>query len=290
LKPTSNTWATSGILARLLAAILFAACAGARGAESGAGDADAPVHFVAYGGCEGANATHRALVEQMVKLKPELVIHTGGMLGSSRQGHDWQAFDEATKPLRDLGPFYPCRNPAEGPLHLSGIEFPEPVGKSRPYYSFDHKGLHFISLDSSQRIRRDDPQTKWLACDLGAVPGKMTFVFFYDPVQTVTGRPSRLNPRNPWHELFVRCKVRAVLSGAHHIYYRTAQGGVPYLVTGGGGAPLDEIMARHDLLPSDVAGAFHHFIEFTVKGKEIRGRAVDTEGKTRDEFVLTPPP
>lgn len=292
MKLTSNTWATFGIIARLLAAILLAVWAWAQWAQGGEPDAEeenAPVHFVAYGGCEGANAAHRALVAQMVKLKPELVIHTGGMLGGSRQARDWKAFDEVTKPLRDLCPFYPCRNSMEGRLHLSGIEFPEAVGKSQPYYSFDHKGLHFISLDSSQAPRRDDPQMKWLASDLASAEGKMAFVFFLDPMQTVTGRPARFAPHNPWHDLFVRYKVRAVLSGGHHIYYRTVQDGVLFLVTGGGGAPLDEIMARHDLLPSDVAGSFHHFIEFTVKGKEIRGRVVDTEGKTRDEFTLTPP-
>ena len=248
------------------------------------------MRFVAYGGCEGANDAHRALVERMVKLQPELVIHTGGgLVGGGRQGRDWQAFAAVTQPLRALCSYYPCRVPADGQLHLSGIDFPEAVGRGRSYYSFDHRGVHFILLDSSQRPGQDGVQMKWLLSDLAEARGRMTFVAFSDPIQTVADRRTRFGPHHPLHGLFVRHKVRAVLSGGHHIYYRTVQNGVPYIVTGGGGAPFDGIKDRRNLLPGDAVGTFHHFVEFTVKGQEIRGRAIDTEGTVRDEFVLTPP-
>ena len=84
----------------------------------------------------------------------------------------------------------------------------------------------------------------------------------------------------------VKHKVRAVISGCHHLYFRTAQDGIPYLITAGGGGVLSRIQSRRSLLPTDVAAAYYHFVAFTVTPGEIRGRVVDREGRTRDEFVL----
>jgi len=271
-------WAAGGLA---LVTSLTAAL-GAEGGNAG------PLRFVVYGASEGDGDAQRALVGQMIKLKPELVVHAGGLVENRRREADWDAFDAVTKPLRDLCPFYPCPGPGEvGTAYASRFQLPSGSARLCPYYSFDRKGVHFVVLDSRTPARRDDPQTRWLAADLEAAKGRLIFVFFYDPIHSVTGRASHGGTaRIFWHPLFVRNQVRAALSGGHHIYYRTAQDGVHYLITGGGGAPLDAILARRNLLPTDVAGSFHHCIEITVAGDRVRGRVVDTEGKTRDEFEL----
>jgi hypothetical protein len=246
------------------------------------------LRFVVYGGSEGRQAAGKKLVAQMVKLRPELVVHAGGMVSDGRRADDWQHFDEVTAPLRELCRLYPCHCTNGGGKLLGGrFRFPDGSTGGKTYYAFDHKGARFVVLDSEIRLGpKPGPQTTWLAEQLAAAEGRHIFVFFHKPIFSVAWGKFRVGGLAYWRPLFAHHRVRAVFCGGHHIYYRTAQDGVTYVVTGGGGAPLTKVKARRNIMPNDVAGSFHHCIEVEVLGSKVRGRAVDTEGKTRDEFVI----
>ena len=277
-----------GLFMVLWAGLLGQACGGA-GQEK-------EFRFVVYGGSQGTGPAHHAVVAQIVKLRPELVLHAGGLVGGGRQASDWKRTLAVTKPLREICSFYGCRGRYEKSAFCEPRQgLPQPQSKGLSYYSFDHRGVHFIALDTELRVSRDDEQTEWLREDLPRARASHVVVFSHRAVFGAAGRNTIGNGRMFWHPLFVKHKVRAVFSGGRHLYHRTSQDGVAYFVTGGGGPPLDPVMARRSLLPTDVAGSFHHCIEFTVSKDQLRGRAVDTEGKTRDEFVLpaapaAPPP
>jgi len=247
--------------------------------------------FVVYGGSQGSGPLHEAMVAQIAKLRPALVLHAGGFVGGNQRVADWRRSLEVVKPLLDLCSFYGCRGRNESSALCEAHEgFPQPDLKGVSYYSFDHGPVHFIALDTELPLNRDDRQTEWLREDLAAARARHIVVFAHRAVYGTAGRNVVGSGRMFWHPLFVKHKVRAVFSGGRHLYHRTAQDGVAYLITGGGGAALDLVRGLRDILPTDVVGAFHHCIEFTVSAEELRGRVVDPEGKTRDEFLLPLPP
>ena len=128
--------------------------------------------------------------------------------------------------------------------------FEERFGKT--YYSFDHKGHHFIVLDSigitSDRAyegRIDDQQKQWLAADLNALPkGTPVIVSVHIPLVTafysyvpVPARPEAhhgLSVANADEviKLFEGHNVLGVLQGHTHINERVEWHGVPYITSG----------------------------------------------------------
>ena len=267
------------------ALLLLGALAGR--AVSGEPQGEGPLRFAVYGSSWGLADVHQALVGHMVKFRPDLVLHTGELVADGRRAQSWTVFDKAVAPLEAICRFYVSPGPKDGARYVQG-RFAPPKGASGmpAYYSFDRKGAHFVVLSCPTRVSRTDPVTRWLDADLAAVQGKPIFVLLHHPFHSVVGRGRAGMAAFYWAPLFARHKVHIVLSGCHHLYFRTRQGGVTYIVTGGGGAPIDRIQSRRNITPNDVAATIHHYLEVTVAGGEIRGRVVGTKGKTRDEFAI----
>ncbi|MEX2670802.1 MAG: hypothetical protein WD294_01690 [Phycisphaeraceae bacterium] len=121
------------------------------------------------------------------------------------------------------------------------ITFLEQTGLEKPYYSFDHKGWHFIVLDNQQRggyngftHHLDEAQYEWLEKDLAETdPSKHIVISSHAPILTVTcffcpsnkEHPDGLVIPNDWvqtdverlHKLFRKYpNVRLCLSGHFH--------------------------------------------------------------------------
>jgi Icc protein len=122
----------------------------------------------------------------------------------------------------------------------------------KPYYSFDHKGHHFIVLDSigvtsdrSYEGRIDEEQKQWLASDLTALPSGtpvivsvhiplVTAFYSYVPVPTKPEAHHGLSVANADEviKLFEGHNVLGVLQGHTHINERVEWRGVPYITSG----------------------------------------------------------
>ena len=135
--------------------------------------------------------------------------------------------------------------------------FEERFGKT--YYSFDHKGHHFVVLDSigitpdhAYEGRVDEAQLQWLAADLSALPpGTPVIVSVHIPLVTAfssyvpePAAPTAGSPSTASHhglsvanssaviDLFSGHNVIGVLQGHTHINERVEWKGVPYLTSG----------------------------------------------------------
>jgi 3',5'-cyclic AMP phosphodiesterase CpdA len=128
--------------------------------------------------------------------------------------------------------------------------FEERFGKT--YYSFDHKGVHFIVLDSigitSDRAyegRVDGPQLDWLKSDLrGLTPSTPIIVAIHIPLVTAFNSYVPVPDPEPKHHgmsvanayeviaLFEGHNVLGVLQGHTHINERVMWKGVPYITSG----------------------------------------------------------
>jgi 3',5'-cyclic AMP phosphodiesterase CpdA len=122
----------------------------------------------------------------------------------------------------------------------------------KAYYSFDHKGHHFIVLDSigitddrAYEGRIDSVQLQWLATDLAALPsGTPIIVSVHIPLVTAFDSyvpvPSTLAPHHALSvinsaeviPLFEGHNVLGVLQGHTHINERVEWKGVPYITSG----------------------------------------------------------
>ncbi|HSM45458.1 MAG TPA: metallophosphoesterase, partial [Acidimicrobiia bacterium] len=83
--------------------------------------------------------------------------------------------------------------------------------------------------------------------------------------------------------------VLLVLSGHEHTYERFEDGGITYVVTGGGGATLTEVGACPAVGPqASAAESTHHFLVLE-QADNVTVTVVDTGGEPIDEFELALP-
>ena len=150
----------------------------------------------------------------------------------------------------DVCGIYPASGvPEDDPLYGKKL-FEQRFGKT--YYSFDHKGHHFIVLDSigitndrAYEGRIDDAQLHWLAADLAALPaGTPVIVAVHIPLVTAYLAYMPEMPVPPPHhslsvananqvlDLFDGHNVLGVLQGHTHVNETVIWKGVPYITSG----------------------------------------------------------
>lgn len=144
------------------------------------------------------------------------------------------------------------------------------------YYSFDKGSSHFISLHSDWGGGSDtgtlgQEQFEWLKKDLAAAKGaKNIFVFMHKPMfdsQNDGGSSwEDIAMRDAVHKMFLEAgNVRIVFAGHIHDYRHIVKDGIPYYVTGGGGAETG--------YPE--RGGFYHYLYVQVKGTSADVRVVE---------------
>jgi 3',5'-cyclic AMP phosphodiesterase CpdA len=207
--------------------------------------------------------------------KPELLV-TGGDLVMDSFGADdartklqWELF---TKTLRDhngvrvehtlgnhdIWGWNKKHSKTTGEEKLWGKQRAlETLGLAKKHHSYDHKGWHFVHLDSVQHDpndpdgyigKVDDEQMDWLKADLAGVkPGVHTLVVSHIPILSVTvilGEPDKNNTfkfsggvmhtdSQALRDLFEKSgTVRACLSGHIHRLDRIDFRGIQYCCNG----------------------------------------------------------
>jgi predicted phosphodiesterase len=145
------------------------------------------------------------------------------------------------------------------------------------YFSFDHKECHFIVLNSEVLDKRwliEGEQLAWLKKDLeNAKDSRRIFVFLHGPQWHYK--------KKEWdrdvHSLLVKYGVDTVFAGHEHRYCLDPErDGVKYVITGGGGAGLD-----------NRPGGFYHFTKVDVSGNSSSFKVVTPDGKELPPDVIT---
>ena len=133
-------------------------------------------------------------------------------------------------------------------------------------FILDNVNGSFALSDSHQQPR--EPQWSWLLENLKSVKSDtIIFVCHISPVGTTTDRLSEsMNPIEAeiFHKLLLREAKKGrhvlVLSGNHAGFSLKVKDGIPYFMTGGGGAPLEENLTD---------GNCYHYLEFNVQKNAI---------------------
>ena len=214
-------------------------------------------------------------------LRPEFAVDVGDLiLGVSDTAmvlKEWDYFDEAVShlqvPLKLVVGNHDVRN------SWMAAVFQRRYGPMR--YSFDHKGSHFIVLNSEVVGHRDHivgDQLEWLRQDLQQhADASHIFVFLHKPLWKDRYIS---NWNKDVHPLLAQYHVDAVFAGHEHHYEDCGvRDGVHYFVTGGGGANLDR--------SGEAAGGFYHFMWITVDGDSVDYAVVRPEGVKPADVVTS---
>jgi 3',5'-cyclic AMP phosphodiesterase CpdA len=251
------------------------------------------VRLAVYGDVRGGHATHAALVGHLVDDAPDAVLFTGDLVLRGTDEGDWQRFFAIAQPLLATTPYYPVLgNHDVGAAGDRQRRFADrfalpPAPPGRPagaaYYSVDVGEVHVVALDSNAYDVA--AQRAWLEQDLAAADGaRAVIAITHDgPFSRGTHGGNPLAARD-YVPVLARHHVAVLFSGHDHLYQRGVAGGLPYVVSGGGGAPLYPVRCGvrrrprcHDDDGMIAFASAHHDVLVTVypTGLELCPRLAD---------------
>lgn len=252
----------------------------------------AKFNFVVFGDTRTRHDVHRKVIEAVLKVKPDFVLHTGDLVSDGRQSAQWPVFFSIEGDLLRRAAFFP----AIGNHERNDPQFYDFFDVRQAYYSFDWGSCHFVILNSDlgnvagtseEKQAFWEEQTRWLENDLRkSRAADFRFVAFHHPPFTAVKRRQGGNQHVvELLPLFEKYKVTAVFNGHDHNYQHHVKNGVHYVVTGGGGAPLYEVDAPIPGMTRKVARA-EHFVEVKVSGRRARMEARGIDGSLIDSAEL----
>lgn len=260
-------------------------------------DSDAPFRFLVYGDNRTDDAAHAAVVRAMVPSASDFIIHTGDFVENGGSLPQWQTFFDIEAPLLNSR----CLVSAVGNHELvdgSGVNYvkffgpPSANRTSKPEHldhTFRWGNTRFFLLNGIAHFKPNSVERMWLEkvlADSDAEKGITWRVIVVHHGPWSSG-PHGGNPR--LHEtgtlaLFKQHKIDLVLSGHDHVYERGLGNGLPFVVTGGGGAPLYRLRAR--IPESRKSEAVHHFVEVEASARTLQLTSIRVDGSRIERCAL----
>jgi hypothetical protein len=244
----------------------------------------------------------RTIVGLAAVAKPEITLAVGDLIYAMNDQQSvrtqWQRWRAAIAPLGETAAHSPWLLPTPGNHDVQGNAwatglmaeaFPElpqngPAGFTRLSYTYDYKGVRFISVHSenyNDPHRFGDDQLAWLETQLQNNPNRFTIVFSHDPAFPIgphVGSALDAYPqeRDRFWALLGQYHVTAYVCGHEHLYNRQLINGVTQLVVGTSGSwPY-----------AGFGGDFFHYLVAEVRSDTIEMVVYDDSGAERDRFTL----
>ncbi len=241
-----------------------------------------------YGDSRTGHLIHENIMDGISSIAPAAVFHTGDLVSSGTNPGHWKTFNKIISRLPPGTPFYPALGNHEKASRLFFDNFTLP-GNER-WYSVEIAGIHFTVLDTGSDLSPGSPQYRWLAEDLSS-PGPGTkyivAVFHHPPFSTGRHGKDQKGLKNTIVPLFERLGVDLVFSGHDHDYERSVVNGIPYIVSGGGGAPLRGQSRKNTF--SRIFAREHHFcVLYGNEDGALSVDVIDEQARVIDHFRIAP--
>jgi hypothetical protein len=264
-------------------------------------DSDEPFRFLVYGDNRTDDAAHAAVVRAMVPVAADFLVHTGDFVGDGGSTANWQTFFDIEAPL--LGSR--CMYSAVGNHELtdgSGILYARFFGPTDRFvpdkqtvkpehldgtYRWGNTRFFFVNSMVSYKATAD---RAWLDKALADADAEANLkwrivVLHHGPWSS---GPHHGNAR--LHDagvvpLLKEHKVDLVVSGHDHIYERGVGDGLPYVVSGGGGAPVYKV--KTPIPESRRLESSRHFVDVSVTASSLQLVATRSDGSTIERCGLT---
>lgn len=208
--------------------------------------ADGSFSFIVIGDNRSGDKVFTRLIAQMNDYasqhqgagRPLFALHTGDAVPSGKRS-EWEHYARMRSALKI--PLVHVRGnheikSAEGPGNY--VDIVGPVN-----WCFDFDGCRFIGLDNASQ-RFSPASVELLQRQLGASKPRHAFIAFHEPPGVGRwGVHSMVSDRAGGHggevmAEITKSHVSAVLLGHIHLFDEMILDGVPYIISGGGGAPL----------------------------------------------------
>ena len=174
------------------------------------------------------------------ELRPELVLHAGGVVVPAAGDAAWGLAREALiEPLADAGvPLAWAMSPTD---LAAGAQVPEPTavqmvdGRHFPArYSFTHKGAFFLVLSANDREGVDEATLAWVREELSkARVYEARYVVSYLPIHKFgDDHLGTLDKKFRLYELFLRARVTVLFSAGYRVYFKGRYGALPVVSVG----------------------------------------------------------
>lgn len=240
-----------------------------------------PFDFVLYGDCRSGHDVHRRVVAAILQTEAKFVIQSGDIVYSGDSDKDWETWRGITKELREKMGYYPVKGNHDGGKKGA---FQKEFGLEKTHYDKVLGNIHFFFLDTNSAAA---PQLEWLAKAVeGSKSPHRVAVMHAPPITLVASRvATAARVKERFHAALVKLKFCAALCGHDHHFYAGRRDGLPYVVSGGGGASLystkEELAEKGDLWKKA-----HHFVLCRSEEKSIAARVMDPDGKEIEGLKL----
>jgi 3',5'-cyclic AMP phosphodiesterase CpdA len=245
------------------------------------------VRFAVIGDNGTGGKAQYEVAEQMERYRGKVAFDFVLMLGDNMYGGEDPAdfqrkFEIPYKPLLDAGvKFYASLGNHDNPNE----RFYKPYNMDgKRYYKFRKGAAEFFALDSNYM---DPEQLDWLDKQLEISGAQWKICFFHHPLYS-DGKfhGSDVDLRTRIEPIFIKRRVRVVLSGHEHVYERIKpQNGIYYFVLGNSGE-----LRPHNLRPSPIMvkgfDTDRSFMIVEIAGDQFYFQTISRVGKTVDSGAL----
>jgi len=252
-----------------------------------------PYTFIVYGDTRTRHDVHEKVMAEVVKTDADFILHTGDQVASGDDTSLWPVFFRIEKSVLAKTAFYPSLGNHE--RHAS--QYFQYFDQRTPYYSFNWGNAHIAVVDSDTttaalgteaQSRYWKDQVAWLEQDLERNK-TATFKFVachHPPFTAVSNRQGDNMHIMSLVPMLEKYGVTAMFNGHDHNYQHFEKNGIPYVTTGGGGAPLYDV----DLPPAYITKKVEkteNFVRVRIEGNRATVEAIGTDGRVIDQFVMT---
>jgi hypothetical protein len=248
------------------------------------------VRFAVYGDNRTHGDVHRRMVDAVDRDGPDFILTTGDMVGLST-ADEWTSFFAIEYPLLVRTPILPAIGNHEADFGDDKSAFSRlfPLGSEADgiVNSLDFGDVHVAALDSNGTLER---QSTWLEADFAAARARgarhLFAVLHWGPFSSGRKISHGNNDEAQEHILPILRKydADAVFSGHDHFYEHGESGSLRYFVTGGGGAPLDDVGLIYE---TRTGASRNHYLIVDVSGPQVMVEARDLQGFAFDRVEWT---
>jgi 3',5'-cyclic AMP phosphodiesterase CpdA len=241
--------------------------------------------IIIYGDSRTNHQIHQKIVDEIIKVKPAVVFHAGDLVEDGLNPAQWVTFNNIVSALTNITEFYPALGNHENnsPLYFDNFVLPN----NEQWYAVEKDNLYFIVLDSNSDCSIGSVQYLWLEDDLQNISEDIKFViaiFHHPPFSTGPNTEDEKGLRQSIVPLFEQYGVDIVFNGHDHNYERSLYNNIYYIVTGGGGGPLDD-QARTSPY-SQLFIKTYHFCKSSLINDQLIIEVYDIDSNIIDQFVI----
>lgn len=262
-----------------------------------------PFSFVLFGDTRSSHTDHQRVIDRIAAESVDFYVNTGDLVSSGEVESDWDSFFEIEGDLMRELAMYPTvgnHDEDDGNVDVYTRLFAVPTDSSgdERYYSFTYGNAHFIVLDNQSFLLGITTQTGWAEGEIDAARANpdIDHIFVMAHCNMYSSKDGR---SGDWQLRYFGDTMQAkgvnmVFAGHDHYYERgEADNGLPYVIAGGGGAPLYDTENTTEGTPIDIfypahtifySKAIHHYLRIDIHGPYFNACAKDAAGAPFDCF------